>query len=154
MAISEFLGMYLRGAYLSFHRQTQAHFNQYGVTADQFVLLALLAEEPGSTQQQLARRSYSDANTIAAILNRLEKKKLVRRLHSPHDGRAWRILLTARGRNLHARLQRSVRPLHGRLDATLPGREQQRVRQWLRRVIAGMSATPLRARKASARRRA
>jgi MarR family transcriptional regulator, lower aerobic nicotinate degradation pathway regulator len=34
----------LRAAYLALHRQADAHFTSRGVTADQFVLLAALAE--------------------------------------------------------------------------------------------------------------
>ena len=37
--------MNLRAAYLSMHRQTNAHLARFGVTADQFVCLLILAEE-------------------------------------------------------------------------------------------------------------
>lgn len=142
MAISEFLGMLLRGAYLTFHRRMQSHFSRYGVTADQFVLLALLAEEHDITQKQLTQSSYSDANTITAILNRLEQKKLVERKRSQGDARAWRILLTAKGRRLHARLQRSVSKHHRRLEETVPASERKRVKRWLHHVIAEACPSP------------
>lgn len=137
--ISEFLGMLLRGAYLTFHRRMQSHFSRYGVTADQFVLLALLAEEHDVTQTQLTEHSYSDANTIAAILNRLEQKGLVERRRCKDDGRARRILLTGKGRRLESQLQRSVSKEHRRLETTLPGRESLRTKKWLRQVIAEMA---------------
>src|SRR5262249_32695658 len=54
----------------------------------------------GITQRQVVERSYSDANTIAAMLARLEKKKLVRRERHPTDGRARRVGLTSQGRKV------------------------------------------------------
>ena len=39
----------LRAAYFGMHRVSDAHFTRHGVTADQFVLLACLAEEDAIT---------------------------------------------------------------------------------------------------------
>src|SRR5262249_25587064 len=47
------LAMALRGAYLTMHRKADSFFIKYGVTADQYVLLHLLARESGVTQQTL-----------------------------------------------------------------------------------------------------
>src|SRR5947209_242074 len=98
------LGMRLRGAYLTFHRRANAHFEPYGLTADQFVVLTLLAEAEGLTQRELVDRAASDPNTIGEMLLRLERKKLVRRRPHPGDGRARCVFLTALGRKTQARL--------------------------------------------------
>ena len=66
--------MNLRAAYLSMHRQTNAHLARFGVTADQFVCLLILAEEDGIIQQELVKRATSDPNTIRAMLVLLEKR--------------------------------------------------------------------------------
>jgi DNA-binding MarR family transcriptional regulator len=96
--------MRLRGAYLTFHRMANAHFEQFGVTADQFVVLTLLAEEEGVTQRDLVEQAFSDANTIGEMLTRLEKKGLVRREPHPEDGRARCVFLTPRGRKRQKQL--------------------------------------------------
>jgi DNA-binding MarR family transcriptional regulator len=96
--------MRLRGAYLTFHRMANAHFEQFGVTADQFVVLTLLAEEDGVTQRDLVEQAFSDANTIGEMLTRLEKKQFVRRERHPKDGRARCVFLTPRGRKMQKRL--------------------------------------------------
>ena len=80
--------MALRAAYWAMHRQTQARLARCGVTADQFVLLALLAEQDGITQQELVRRASSDANTVRAMLVLMESRGLVTRKGHPTDGRA------------------------------------------------------------------
>jgi DNA-binding MarR family transcriptional regulator len=96
--------MRLRGAYLTFHRMANAHFEPFGVTADQFVVLTLLAEEDGVTQRDLVEQAFSDANTIGEMLPRLEKKQFVRRKRHPQDGRARCVFLTPRGRKMQKQL--------------------------------------------------
>ena len=64
------------------------------MTVDQFVILTLLGEQDGITQQELARRASSDPNTIRAMLVLLENRHLVARVQHPTDGRALRITLT------------------------------------------------------------
>jgi DNA-binding MarR family transcriptional regulator len=65
------LGMLLRKAYLSFHRRANAWMLEHGVTADQFVVLSVVANEPGTTQVNIVERTASDANTVTAILRPL-----------------------------------------------------------------------------------
>jgi len=113
------LGMKLRGAYLSMHRTFQAHFARFGVTADQFVVLSLLAAEDGLIQRELVRRTYSDANTITALLRLLERDGLIRRVRHKNDGRARCVFLTERGRQMHRKLVRSSDPLHRELQAAV-----------------------------------
>src|SRR5918911_3484340 len=87
----------LRAAYFGMHRVSDAHFSQYGVTADQFVLLACLAERDAITQQELARRASSDPSTVRAMLVLLEGRGLVARERRPDDRRARLGSLTAQG---------------------------------------------------------
>lgn len=101
------LGMLLRSAYLSFHRRANAHFDAFGLTADQFVLLTLVAEDEGTTQRDLCGRAASDANTIGEMVSRLEKKKLLRRERHPGDGRARCVFLTPAGRQVQQKMWKS-----------------------------------------------
>jgi DNA-binding MarR family transcriptional regulator len=88
----------LRAAYLAMHRQSDARFEKYGVTADQFVLLATLARGHALTQRELARRMPSDPSTVRAMLILLEKQGLVEREVHPNDSRARTVALTAAGK--------------------------------------------------------
>ncbi len=92
------LPMALRAAYVALHRRSESHFAQYGVTADQFVLLATLARGNALTQRELARRMPSDPSTVRAMLVLLEKQGLVRRDSHPSDSRARTAALTAAGK--------------------------------------------------------
>src|SRR5262249_28595853 len=94
------LALALRAAYLALHRQTDATMAPFGVTADQFVLLAALAEGDALTQQALVRRVGSDASTVRAMLLLLEVRGLVSREPHPDDGRARSVALTPLGRQV------------------------------------------------------
>lgn len=119
--------MLLRSAYLTLHRRFNAHFKSHGVTADQFVVLSLLGEHGGCTQRELAGLSASDANTISAMLRRLERKGLVVRKDHPGDERAFTLQLTASGRALRALCEQTSRPLHARLESCIPPGERLRL---------------------------
>jgi DNA-binding MarR family transcriptional regulator len=131
----------LRAAYLALHRQTSDCLAKDGVTADQFVLLAALAEADAVTQQELVRRMDSDPNTVRAMLLLLEGRGLVARGRHPADGRARCVTLTAKGRQVFNRLWTKSEPLRARLLAAFRPDEVTALVELLHRV-ARMLAPP------------
>ncbi len=102
---AESFGIRLRRAYQSLHRRANAELRQqFGVTADQFVVLSLLAERDGISQQEICSRCYSDPSTIGALVRRMEGRGWVRRETDPRDGRARQVHLTDAGRQLQQEL--------------------------------------------------
>lgn len=92
------LPLALRAAYLAMHRRSDAQFASFGITADQFVLLATLSRGSALTQRELARRMPSDPSTVRAMLVLLEKQGLVEREIHPSDSRARTVKLSATGK--------------------------------------------------------
>ncbi len=131
MAFRDTPAMRLRAAYLTMHRQFQRLFRTQGTTADQFVLLTLLNEEDGITQKELVRRSFSDANTITAMLRRMERRGLIRRRPHARDGRAVCVHLTDAGRQLQRKLVEASREMHAIVEATLPPGQRGAILSWL-----------------------
>ncbi len=129
----------LRGAFLALHRQTNACFAKDGVTADQFVLLAALADEDAVTQQELVRRVGSDPSTVRAMLLLLEGRGLVARERHPDDGRARCVTLTGKGRHVFQRLLAKSEPLRARLLAAFRPNEVTVLVGLLRRVADVMA---------------
>ncbi|GAA5508689.1 hypothetical protein Rcae01_04156 [Novipirellula caenicola] len=125
MTFEESIPMRLRRAYLTIHRVAQSHFAPFNVTADQFVLLSLLAEEDGITQSELGDRMASDGNTVAAMLKLLEQREYIRRVRCKIDGRARRVYLTAAGRRLSTRLSRSSEDLRSLIENAVTPAERR-----------------------------
>lgn len=105
------LAMSLRCAYLTMHRMTNACFAEFGLSADSFTVLTILVEYGAMTQKELVHKISSDANTISAMLNRLERNKLIIRKRDPHDGRARLVQITAKGRRIQTKLWEKSRSL-------------------------------------------
>jgi DNA-binding MarR family transcriptional regulator len=131
----------LRAAYFAMHRVSDAHFSRSGVTADQFVLLACLAEQDGITQKELARRASSDPSTIRAMLVLLEGRGLVARARHPDDTRARLVTLTAKGRRLAERLWKTSEPIRVQMLAGFSEVEARRLVDCLRHLIDNLAMT-------------
>jgi DNA-binding MarR family transcriptional regulator len=129
----------LRAAYLALHRQTNDCLAKNRVTADQFVLLAALAEGDAVTQQELVRRLSSDPSTVRAMLLLLEDRGLVDRERHPADARARCVTLTAKGRQVFQRLWTKSEPLRARLLAAFRPDEVTALLSFLRRIADVMT---------------
>ena len=134
----------LRAAYFGMHRVSEDHFSRSGVTADQFVLLACLAEQDALTQQELARRVSSDPSTIRAMLVLLEGRGLVARARHPGDSRARVVTLTARGRRLFERLWKTSDPIRVQMLSGFSADEARSLVGCLRRLIDNLAVAKAR----------
>ena len=77
-------------------RYTQQVFDEKGLdlTVDQMVLLKIIHEHDGLSQQELAERSSRDGASITRTLDLLEKKQYIHRQAMPGNRRQYRISLT------------------------------------------------------------
>ncbi len=79
------------------------------------MILFALFEDDGWTIGDLAHRSKVTHVAVLHLIQKLESARLVKRLPCPDDGRATRVWLTQRGRDLEPKM----RALHVRNLATL-----------------------------------
>ncbi|HYW80266.1 MAG TPA: MarR family transcriptional regulator [Thermoguttaceae bacterium] len=133
------VAMAIRRAYLSMHRQADAILAPYGVTANQYVILALLAERDQVPQRDLVERAASDPNTIRPVLKTLERKGLVTRKQDPNDGRARCVGLSKKGRQVFEQHRRDSQPFRDRLTAALDPEDAGSFVQYLRQVQTAMT---------------
>jgi DNA-binding MarR family transcriptional regulator len=128
----------LKVAYALMHRQTQSLLLNHDMTADQYVLLALLCVEDGITQNELTARAASDPNTIRAMLVLLEGKGLVVRRSHETDRRARNVVITAKGRRLYTKLAKVLKPLQDALLSPFDEQEAKRLTEYFQRIAAAM----------------
>ena len=111
-----------------------------GVTGAQLFVLHELAEAPGASLVELARRTATDPSSVSVVVARLEAAGLVLRRRDPSDGRRAALSLTPRGA---ARLRRAPASLQARLVAALralPPRELAPTARALARLAAAVGA--------------
>lgn len=78
------------------------------------VLLPLF-DEDGLRIGEIGRRARLSKPSMTALITQCEEAGLVRRERDPADGRAFRVVLTARGQRFRAVAQDVLRELDGRL---------------------------------------
>jgi MarR family transcriptional regulator, 2-MHQ and catechol-resistance regulon repressor len=84
-------------AYQAFVTYDEAHIRKLDLTSPQFDVIATLGNTPGMTMGQLAEKTLVTKGTLTGIIDRLEKKGLVRREVPPENRRCFKIVLTPEG---------------------------------------------------------
>jgi len=91
---------------------------RYGI-ADGFAALSLIRSEGAVTPGGLAERLGMPATTASGLVRRLLRKKLVRKLPHPVDGRSYLLALTARGEQSLVAARPSFRALIREIESNL-----------------------------------
>ncbi|MBW4720517.1 MarR family winged helix-turn-helix transcriptional regulator [Saccharothrix obliqua] len=86
-----------------------------GLTVDQWLVLAALAEERGLTMTELTARTPASGPTVTRVVDKLVGTALAYREVDPEDRRRVRVYLSPRGRALHKRLAGKVADVERRL---------------------------------------
>ena len=76
----------------------------FDITPEQWAVLNRLWENDGITQKDLAERTFKDQPNIGRILDKLEKKGLIRRCADTEDLRVLIVSLTQEGQKLKKEL--------------------------------------------------
>src|SRR5438105_5078853 len=88
----------LRQAWYSLNQAFRRRIAHLGLTPDQFTVMRTLLENEGVTQRELTQIMSSDPNTVASLLERMERAGFVSRQKHEEDRRARRVRLKALGR--------------------------------------------------------
>ena len=132
------LAMLLRKAYFALRRCSNAHCAPFEANGDQFVLLKLLADREGVTQQDLVRRGGYDANTTGNMLRLMAQQELIVREPHPHDGRAKLVRLTGKGRRRLRQLWQATGTLRQRLWKCVRPQDRKIIGDTLLRIAEAM----------------
>lgn len=98
-------------------------------------ILVPLFEEDGLRIGELARRSRLSKQTMTTMVRLLERDGLVRRERDPADGRAFRVVLTAKARGFEPVAARTLEELAVRAQQRLGERRLQSVKHALKEWI-------------------
>ena len=121
------LTLLLRSAYFALRRRCNALCSQFDCNGDQFVVLSVLSEREGITQQDLVERSGYDPATTGKMLRLLEQRGLVERKAHPTDGRAKLVTLTAIGRETWENLWESTSDMRNVLWRSMEDQDRDTV---------------------------
>lgn len=102
-----------------------------GVTAVQLGALFALAERDGMVLKELGETLALANSAVSGLADRLEREGLAERRPDPHDGRAFRLHLTDRGREAAAAAQPTLARFNDRVEAGFTPAELDLVARYL-----------------------
>lgn len=107
-----------------------------GLTTGVFPALLELWEEDGLTQKQLVERLAIEQATMANTLARMERDGLILRKKDERDGRAQRVWLTDRARDLRDPAVEAALAVNADSLAPLAGEERETFLRLMRKIVA------------------
>jgi DNA-binding MarR family transcriptional regulator len=104
-------------------------------------ILRLLSMAAGISQQELSTRLRIHPSRLVAILDNLERRKLVERKANPEDRRLYSLYLTEDGGEILERIGKIAREHQDALLSTLSVEERGRLTELLHRIAAAQGLT-------------
>jgi DNA-binding MarR family transcriptional regulator len=116
----------LRRAWYGLNQAFRRRISHLGITPDQFTVLRTLLEHEGISQRQLTSLMSSDPNTVASLVERMEKAGLVERQAQEEDRRANRLRVKSSGKARYEKAREIAITLQSEVLAVLPGDGRER----------------------------
>src|ERR1051326_6728297 len=114
------LPILLRHAWYGLNQAFRRRISHLGITPDQFTVMRTLLEFGGITQSELTGQMSSDPNTVASLLERMEKSGLLERHPHETDRRAHRLHLKPEGKRRYQKAREIAIALQSELLRVLP----------------------------------
>ena len=114
----------------------------FGVDPRTYAVLKALIEDDGQSQRQLSAQLGIHRNVMVAVIDKLERQGLVRRMPHPGDRRAFAVTMTAKARELLPKLDAQGREQEDEITASLSDAQRNAVRELLQRMSIAAGLTP------------
>jgi DNA-binding MarR family transcriptional regulator len=107
-----------------------------GITSAQFVILVMLADADADSASNLCRSASYDQGAMTRMIDRLERKALVRRVRSPDDRRRINLELTSEGRAVYPKLIAAAASVNNRFLRGFNKADAQQLEGLLQRMLS------------------
>ena len=134
-------GYLIKRAQAALHAEMSRALHESGVTLSQFAVLTALAEEPGLSNAELARRAFITPQSMNENLRELEQRGWVARTHHPAHRRILQTELTGKGTEILQACGTAVTVIEQRMLANLDADQRHQLATALASCIAAL-ATP------------
>jgi DNA-binding MarR family transcriptional regulator len=122
-------------------KSIEARLAEHGIPLGAWFPLRILYEEDGITQRELSRKlGYLDA-AAGAIVEVMEKLKLVRRKRNTEDRRKINVFLTPLGRKMGEKTIAHMLEINAQIELGFSKRDAEILRSLLRRAHDNLTAT-------------
>ena len=129
------LGHCTRLAHAAVRPHYARHMALLDIKPSEFAALSLIAANPGASQRQIADAVMISPPNMAALMDRMQSRGLLRRESDPADKRLSLLHLTPEGEQLHEEAAAQVQMLEQQASCMLSSEEEQQLLQLLRKMI-------------------
>jgi DNA-binding MarR family transcriptional regulator len=129
----------IKRAQAALHAEMSRALHEHGATLSQFAVLTALAEEPGLSNAELARRAFITPQSMNENLRELEQRAWVARTQYPAHRRILRTELTDKGREILRACGAAVTIIEERMLADLDLDQRRQLVTALSTCIAALS---------------
>lgn len=112
----------------------RAYARMFALNVPEWRLVAVLAEGPGMTQQQICLRTRMDKVTVSRAAIALANRSLAKRTPNPGDGRSHILTLSPEGRDLYERVVPQALELEKRIFGRIDPEDLERFSQVLDQI--------------------
>jgi len=112
---------------------------KFDLTGSQYAVIKHIAEGRADTLAKLCELLQYDKGAMSRILSRMEDKSLIIRKPCPDDGRAFRLKLTPRGKELFPQTTPKVNALFEQALAEFTAKEKEAFFSMLERCRSNLS---------------
>jgi DNA-binding MarR family transcriptional regulator len=135
-------GYLIKRLQAALHAEMSRTLQEHGVTLAQFAVLTALAEEPGLSNAELARRAFITPQSMNENLRELEQRTWVTRRRHPTHGRILQTALTDEGHKTLQACDATVTVVEQRMLVGLDHDQRSHLVTTLRTCIAALSPAP------------
>lgn len=100
IAFNDYISIMIHQTDVTLTRYVKAKLEPLNLAPEQNLILLLLWEKDGLSQNEIAKRLVKDKTNIARMLKSLEKKGFISRVVNKIDGRSFNVYLTKEGKEL------------------------------------------------------
>lgn len=132
-------GYLIKRAQAALNAHMTRALHEHGVTLTQFAVLTALADEPGLSNAELARRAFVTPQSMNENLRDLEQRAWITRRRHPTHGRILQIELTDEGRATLRSCDKTVTVVEQRMLGDLDRDQRHQLAAALRSCIAALN---------------
>ena len=127
----------------SLRRNYDRQLKTFGLTPCQFDVLLSLWGEDGIVLSELGRRVSRDSPTITGVVDRMEKKMLIRRTRDEGDRRVVKVVLTPKGKKMQDHLSTTKKRVLEKITSTLSLQEINQLGALLEKMMKNVEREEL-----------
>jgi DNA-binding MarR family transcriptional regulator len=123
------------------YSQKKLKENGYKITVDQWLIIKVLMENPGISQQDIAEKVFKDNASVTRIIELLVKSKYLHRKVNPKDRRTSILTVTPEGEDIIEKVQSLVLQNRKMAQTGLTLEELENLNATLKKIIKNCQST-------------